>query len=273
MTHNLLCISALAYTTLDVASQISCTFRVRYRRDRSHATISLRTSTPIHGFDDEQTFTLLYDADNLVPGTTFLRPATLSVQQAQLARIARHGNPQLTTVSVNLKKPCSIWCPAYSSSIAPKAGFDAPFHQLVTFARATEVHILFDLKWLHRDKREQFQSLLRQPERYTGFPIDYSNAKGCRLADWSVFSPIEDPSLEALPSYAEASKKRSRQGKRSHAQSLPDSSLTIIAQPRSAQSSRRLQNAHSYRRLILRLRQLKKPLQHQRRVPSFHLPL
>jgi hypothetical protein len=212
MSHNLLSRPALACSTSDVAWQLSCSLLVKHREGSMRATISLQFSIPIQGFDEEQTFTCLYNADNLVPNKISLQDPIIIPSHAQLVEIARPGNFQLKTLSLNIRTPCPIWCPAFSGSIASKDGFDAPFHQLVNLAKATEILVLFDLNWLNPNKKEQLQRLITHIEEFDGFPIDEDNAKGRRLADWSVFSPIEDALPEALPSYFEASQKRSRQG-------------------------------------------------------------
>ena len=216
MAHNLVRkggIPALAYSTSDAASVSSCSLIIRHSEPHMQATISLQFSVPIHGFDDDQSFTLLYDADNLVPGTNSLGPATVSLPQARLDEISRQGNPKPRALSLTLKKPCPVRCPPSSGSVAPKHGFDSRFRQLVDLARATEVHILFDYNWLHRDYHAQFQRLINRPERLTGFRAGNSHTTLYRQADWTVFSPVEEAVSEAPPSYTNASNKRSRQGK------------------------------------------------------------
>jgi hypothetical protein len=204
-------IPVLAYPKSDPALQWSCSLLIKYCETRMLATISLRTSIPIHGYDDEQTFTLQYDGDNLVPDTLSLGPATICLSRTQLDAIARDGKPKPRCLFLNTRNPCRIWCPPSTGSIAPKHGFNAPFHQLVKLARATDVHIVFDYSWLHRDKQAQLQRIISEPGKLAGFPIDDHHAKTYRQADWSVFTPFEDVS-EAPPSYAEASNKRPRQG-------------------------------------------------------------
>jgi hypothetical protein len=203
MTYNLINkrgVPVLAYPTSDVASQWSCSLVVKHSETRMQATISLQSSLPIHGFDGEQTFTLVYDADNLVPGETCLDHTSMSLTQAQQKEIARQGSPKLKTICLTLKKPCPVWCPLSSGIIAPKHGFDSPFHQLVKLARATEIRIIFDYNWLHRDKQVQFERIVSHPEELAGFTID-NYANRYRQADWTIFSPIEDVASEPPPSY------------------------------------------------------------------------
>jgi hypothetical protein len=204
-------IPVLASPASDAAPQWPCSLAVKYLETRMQATISLQCSLPIHGSDDEQTFTLLYNADNLVPGNTSLKPPPTCLPQDRLHDIARQGNANLKILSLTLKTPCSVWCPPSSGPIAPKDGFGTAFGQFVELARTTEVHILFDWNWLHKDHHARFDRLVRHPEHLTGIPVDQASAKRYRLADWSVFSPADDVASEAPPPYTAASKKRPRQ--------------------------------------------------------------
>ena len=164
-------IPVLASPALDAAPQWSCSLAVKYLEARMQATISLQCSLPINGFDDEQTFTLLYNADNLVPGNTSLKPSPTCLPQDRLRDIARQGNANWKTLSLTLKKPCPVWCPPSPGLIVPKDGSCAAFSQFVELARATEVHILFDWNWLHKDHHERFDLLVRHPEQLTGIQI------------------------------------------------------------------------------------------------------
>lgn len=203
----------LAYSTLEPASPWLCSLLFKHSDKRKQATISLKSSISIHGFEDEQIFMFQYDADNLVPGTSSLGPATIPLPQTRLDEIARQAAPQMRTLSLSIKETCPIWCPPFSGPIAPKPGFDTPFHQLVKLAKATAVHILFDYNWLHKDHQPSFQRFISQEERLTGFPVGAYYAEHYRLADWTVFSPFD--AAQAPPSYAECSNKRPRQGKSS----------------------------------------------------------
>ena len=193
-------IPVLAYPVSDIASQWSCSLLVKHSDPRMQATISLQSTIPIHGFEDKQTFTLVYDADNLVPGETSLEDTNMSLPQTQQRKIARQGAPRMKTLCLGLKKPCPVWCPLSSGTIAPKHGFDSPFHQLVTLARATKIHVVLDYNWLHRDKQTRFERLVGHPEELIGFTVD-NYASRFRQADWTVFSPIKDAASEPPPSY------------------------------------------------------------------------
>jgi hypothetical protein len=170
-------------------------------------TLSLMSLIPIHGFNDEQPFTLIYDADNLVSGKTKLGPAAIRLPQDRLRKITRSGNPQLKTLSLTLKESCPIWGPSSPRSIAPKSGFEPSFHQLVQLAGALQVHILFDYNWLHQDQHTRFGRLFSHGEELTGLPIEQNFVKLHERIDWIVLS------ANGPPSYSDVSKKRSRRRK------------------------------------------------------------
>ncbi|RAQ99293.1 hypothetical protein DDE82_008397 [Stemphylium lycopersici] len=205
-------IPVLASLTPNAASQWSCSLVVKYlEAARPQATISLQSSVPVQGFDDNQIFTLLYDADNLVPGETRLQSSPTPLSQDRLNEIARQGNAQLKTLCLSLKAPCPMWCPRSSGSIAPKHGFDALFHQFAELAGATQVYVLFDWNWLHKDHHARFQRLFTCPELLTGIPVDHISVGRYRQADWSVFGLADHVASEAPPPYTFPSKKRRRQ--------------------------------------------------------------
>jgi len=196
-------ISVLVYSEADPKSRWLCSLSAKHSDTHMHATISLQSKIFIRGFDDEQTFTFLYDADNLVPNSNFLNPAMVSLPQAQLEKIIRQGNPQVRTLSLTTRKHCPINCPR--GSIEPKEGFEYPFHQLTKLAGATTVHIVFDHNWIHRDNDAKFKHLICHVQDFTGFPV--YNCPGRSLSDCTIFGSVVD----APPSYTE-SNKRSRQG-------------------------------------------------------------
>ncbi|PVH98324.1 hypothetical protein DM02DRAFT_596174 [Periconia macrospinosa] len=215
MTNNLFRqagIGALAYVATDnTCSLLRCTFQVKFK-DSLHATFSLQHTPHVYGFIDAQPFLLLYDADNLVPGTTTCMTAKRTLALTELSHIARNQAPEVRALSLKLKKPCAILCPNVSGSIAPQPSHEVHFCQLVDLTKALEITILFDWKWFQPKQIGQFLTIVSQPERFSGFPIDEKNLKGRRLEDWSVFSPTEQYLVESNepPSYVDASRKRAR---------------------------------------------------------------
>jgi hypothetical protein len=202
-------IPVLAYSTFDHLTPSSCILTIRHCEDPLQTTLSLLSSIPIHGCDDEQTFTLIYDADNLVSGKTKLGPAAIRLPQDRLHKITRSGNPQLKTLSLTLNDSCSIWGPLSPPSIAPKPGFESSFHQLVQLAGALQIHILFDYSWLHQDQHTRFGCLFSHGEVLTGLRIEENFAKLHRRIDLAVLSSVED--AVGPPSYSDLSNKRPRQ--------------------------------------------------------------
>jgi hypothetical protein len=99
------------------------------------------------------------------------------------------------------------------SSTVPKAGCETLSPQFVDLAKSTEIEIAFDKRWLHPNQVTSFLSIVSQPERFRGFPVDEKNLKGRRLEDWTVFSPVDEPVVlsNEPPSYTEVMGKRLRE--------------------------------------------------------------
>ena len=223
-------VPVLASARVDGAAQSCCVLVAKYCDAPLQISFYLQYTNFIHGFDDPQTFTLIYDADDLIHDATTLKTATTSLAQHQLASIARAGNPQIRVLTLTLAKPCRIRCPPSASTgiLAAKSGFEAPFHQLVKLAEATEIHILLDYNWVHADNREPLERFFTQPNLFTGFPDGNDRF---RYVDWTDFNTIEEQDAPP-PSYAkavdaDASRKRSRHGKSLRAPA--DYTITIDA--------------------------------------------
>jgi len=201
-------IPVLVSSRSDPAAPWPCTLFARYSETHLQASLYLRFSVPVNGFSQDQIFTLIYDADNLVPGVNSIKPATTSLPQDQLGELARSGNPQLRVLALAIKQPCPIHCPLSAGSLGPKNGFDAPFHQLRKIAQATEIDVLLDYNWLHVDNHAFFDKLINHPEELAGLVEDDKYTTHHRRANWTIFSPIEQ---EEPPPYAPTSHKRPRQ--------------------------------------------------------------
>ena len=218
-------VPVLASAREDGAAQSSCVLVAKYCEQPLQISFFLQYTTFIDGFDNEQTFVLIYDADNLIHGATSLKTATAPLPHDQLTSIARAGNPQIRVLTLTVARPCRIRCPPSSSTstLMSKGGYEAPFHRLVKLAQATEIDILLDYNWVHADNREPLECFFTQPNVFAGFP---DGNDGHRYADWAVFSIIEERDAPP-PSYAnvvdtDASRKRSRHGKSVHAPNLLD---------------------------------------------------
>ncbi|KAF1967196.1 hypothetical protein BU23DRAFT_301028 [Bimuria novae-zelandiae CBS 107.79] len=203
-------IPALVYSS-NPAAPSSCRLIIKYSETHKQASIILYFLAHIHGFEAEQSFVLTYDANNLVPGTSFLRPTTEHLSRAQRSQIARNDTPSCNTLHLTLRQPCTVSCPPSTSGIAPKPGHELHLHQLREHARALEICIVFDHNYLHVDCYAAFHRLVSRPENLVGIPVDKYQGTSSRQADWTIFIPIEDAAREAPPLYTDVGAKRHRQ--------------------------------------------------------------
>lgn len=181
----------------------------KYNPEETQASVSLRINVPLIGFDKEPHFTLIYGADILGSGTNISAKLTTALTQDQLNGISRNANTQIRTLSLKLKEPCPILSPL---SLAPEAkdGSESHLHRLVRIAAALEVHVVYDENHVRHDQRATFTGVIKNIETLRSPKIQYS--KPLTLANWTLFSPIEDVAPSAPPSYSDASRKRHRQG-------------------------------------------------------------
>ncbi|RMZ68313.1 hypothetical protein GMOD_00009918 [Pyrenophora seminiperda CCB06] len=200
-------IPVLVSSRSDPAALCPCTLFVNYSKVHLQASLYLRFSLPVYSYSEDQTFTLIYHAHNLVPGVNSLKPSTTTIPQDRLVALARSGSPELRVLALAIKQSCPIRCPPSTGIFRPKDGFDVPFHQLQKIAQATEIDVLFDYNWVHADKRPLLDGLIKHPEGLAGLAKDGKYTKQ-QCADWTVLGPINQ---ELPPSYASDSHKRSRQ--------------------------------------------------------------
>jgi hypothetical protein len=179
------------------------------RVDESHhkATVELQFGRKFRGVDGERRVSLVYDADNLVPGTTTLDHANSPPPPYFLSQIARHNGRNLKILSLALMERCTIrWSRALGDI---EHSLDERYQQLADLARATSLHILFDYAWLNPAKSAQFLSLVDTSKQLARYPVD--TVSQFREANWTVLVPEDAAPLEAPPSYEDASLRRSRQ--------------------------------------------------------------
>jgi hypothetical protein len=193
-------VPVLASARSDPAAQSACLLFIKYNEEPLQLSFYLQCTTSIHGYDDEQTFTLIYDADKLMHDATSLNDTTTCLSHDQLTSIARAGNPQIRALALTLAKPCQIRCPPSTGILAAKSGSEAPFHRLVNLAKATMIDVLFDYNWVHADNRPTLARFFEQSGRFAGFP---ESTVGHRYADWAVFRTVEEV-REPPPSYTNA---------------------------------------------------------------------
>lgn len=203
-------IPALASRLFDDLSPCLCSLIVKVDDAHAQATIILEFKLSSKDPGNDQVVSLVYDADNLVYGTTTLR--TASPFPPRWGEITRNGGSDLKTLSFVLRDPCPILCPvAFERDDA-----DPRFQQLEDLAKATRISVVFDYAWLHPNKSAQFSSLVGR-SRLAGIPRKNTSTL-IREADWTALAPqfknpteVEAP--EAPPPYADVSRKRSRRCK------------------------------------------------------------
>jgi hypothetical protein len=203
-------ISVLAYTS-DDPTLWPCTLFVRHC-DTPRTTLSLKFS--IRGFDKEE-FLLIYHACNLVPGKAKLDSTIIPLPQDLRERISRpdNGNPQLQTLSLTLKETCPVYGLPSSGGIAPQSDLDPSLHQLVQFAGALQIHILFDYHHVHHDQLARFKCLTDDKTVWKGSPVEPTGAKRYQLNRSSLIL-VEDAVSGAPPPYPHVpNKKRLRRCK------------------------------------------------------------
>jgi hypothetical protein len=236
-------VPALAYAVNDASLLWPCSLKILH--SDAQFVVSLGHSISIHGHDDEQLFTFRYEGDNLMPGKNSLGNVGISLSDKSLQNIARHGQPRPRTLSLTLKAPCSVWYPhGLGSGVS---SVHTCFHDLSTLARATKVHILFDINWLGKNNLARLQSVVEGSRELIGVPVIPQFARSYQQSDWSILNfvqdvksdvcfPNEDVAPEAVPSiedvihdapppYAHVSSKRSRSSRspsRTHHQHITD---------------------------------------------------
>ncbi|KAL5430526.1 hypothetical protein PMIN06_012523 [Paraphaeosphaeria minitans] len=204
-------VPALAYSS-DPTILSSCRLAIKYSKALKQAAIFLRMSLHIHGFENGQSLSLMYQADNL--SSIFMQPTTEILSADQRKEIARRGGPILKTLHLRLHTPCRIHCPSSAQSIAPKSGHDSSFYRLQDLARAVVANVIFDISYVHEKNHAAFFHLIARPDQLAALPASEPNASPHK--DWTVFvpaepvhgAPDEEDGSEAPPQYTKAPAKR-----------------------------------------------------------------
>ncbi|KAF2451157.1 hypothetical protein P171DRAFT_37 [Karstenula rhodostoma CBS 690.94] len=194
---------------------LPCRLFIKYSPNHNQAAIILSLSTHTHAFDDAQNFDLTYNADNLVPGGTFLGPAPSDLAYDQLSSIARRTtSTTFRILSLTLYTPCPIRCLPSTGCIAPKPGHAAAFRRLRDLASSTEVRVVFDGNWVQEQQYAALYRLVNHPDRLAGIPASHYQGALSREVDWTAFGPVNDDRPEAPPEapprYDQVSTKRRR---------------------------------------------------------------
>lgn len=205
-------ISVLASSRADMSLPSACSFMVKHSDAHLQASMVLKFSVLLRGFDSEQSIQLVLDADNLVPRHTKLQPTSTTVPQNLLVPILRNKgrSDSLHLFSLTLKKPCIVRYPQSEyTTIAPQSGLEEDFARLVHLANSTEIYILFDYQWLPAAKSDRLWSIVKHPDRLTGFRIEEKSTAGYQQGDWTIFAPGAND--VPPPAYGETGHKRPRQ--------------------------------------------------------------
>ncbi|KAL1591544.1 hypothetical protein SLS60_011792 [Paraconiothyrium brasiliense] len=216
-------IPALA-SCVSSTTQASCasSLVVRVSESSKQATIELEFELPVRGFETHQRITFVYDSSNFASGAIPVKGLHVSSEQTeQIARISRSPTEyKPMSMRLTLIEPCVVISP--SRSISPKEGHELRFEQVATLAKATELDIVFDSLWMHRDKDAQFRYLIANAS-LTGFAR--KNADTVKEDDWTIFGVDEAVLPDVPPPYDLTSRKHSRHSSPGSPQTCPKRSL------------------------------------------------
>lgn len=180
----------------------------RHSPTQNQISLLFATYVSVPGSDEEQNFVLVYDADNLVSGTTTLAPFAGACDPAWLEQIVRDGVPRIHILSLTLKYACSVWC-GRGEARGHVVARPTPCRQLVEIAKANKVHVILDLSWLQKNYLACLRRLTDDATGLSGFPLLENLGRRFERADWTHFQPLDS---DEPPAYSEASNKRSRRG-------------------------------------------------------------
>jgi hypothetical protein len=192
-------IPALTYSTTHANIPWPCTLKILHDSDLQFM-LSLETPVQIHGSDDKHSFVLRFDGDILIPGKSKLEGINIRLSAALVDSITRQGHSQVQTLSLSLKAPCSLWYPFTAGSEA--TSLCTPSQELVTIAKATEVRIVFDTKWVGHENLAQLRSAVEGSRQLTAIPVKseleftlshrQANLNPVEFVDPTTSSSVED---------------------------------------------------------------------------------
>ena len=203
-------VPAIAYADDSITHEPWLLGSLSFRHSSTQNQISLLFSTyvPVPDSDEEENFVVVYDADNLVSSTTTLVPFTGACDSTRLEKIVRDGVPRIHTLSLTLKRACTVWC--VHREARGHVARRTPCQQLVEIVKANKVHVILDLSWLQKNYLACIRRLADDATNLTGFPLVQTLGRRFERADWTCFQPLDS---EEPPAYLEASNKRSRRCK------------------------------------------------------------
>jgi hypothetical protein len=187
-----------AETDLDLMSRQPC--RLVFKKVAQRASIFLEFPIPTHG-SDEHAITLAYDANMLSSGEQSLeRPRdTIHLRPEEHAAITRNkSSGMIKHLTLMIKeKCCRILMPRSIENTERELGFIALYDQVVTLAKATRIHVLFDYNYVHKKDRSKFMQFILHPEKLSGYLVDVS-PEG-KLMEVDPFGPYRDTVHDVQP--------------------------------------------------------------------------
>ena len=184
---------------LDLASRQPC--RLVFKRVAKRASVFLEFCISTHDLD-EYTIALAYDADILSSGEQSLERPRNNIhlrpeEHAAIARNKSSGMVKHLTLTIK-ERCCRILMPRSIENIERGLEFITLYDQIVTLAKATRIHVLFDYNYVHKKDRSQFMQFILHPEKLSGYLIDLSS-KG-NFVEVDPFSPYRDAVHDARSS-------------------------------------------------------------------------
>lgn len=162
-------VRALVYLASDTKSLCRCTLNLKRRVQdgrRVQATLSVQFSMRVAGAPAEQTFTLLYHPENLIPGKNKIDSPVIPLFISDLQWIGRNGQSPVTrTMSLALHE-CPVLRSRPSQNVALPEKEGTSFQSFSKLANAKVIHILFDYNWLHDRNIEWFKDFIANPARF-----------------------------------------------------------------------------------------------------------
>lgn len=202
----------------DEAEGLLCILHVRHSRDKKQAVVTLGLSVPVDGMESDPSFTLVYNADIMVPDKTSLSSST-NITPPNLSKIARGGSPAPHLLSLVLSQSCPVKCSKELwKTPLPKCGSASTFHQFVKLAVATEVNIFFDYKWVPKGQKAAFRQFIQGVGERKG--LEEVPPEAYWLADSLSKSPAFDPVLDFPPAYDSEAAKRPLESKSAYVRSF-----------------------------------------------------
>ncbi|KAH6613129.1 hypothetical protein C7974DRAFT_428823 [Boeremia exigua] len=170
-------LAALAFPAPHAASTsvspVPCSLAFKYDDAARQATVLLVAtvaSIASHSSRDTHTFVLQYDADRLLPGAASLQSGSTVLSQFDgVLRAKDDRRPQVKTLAFSLERPCLVWCPG-GLFFAHKPGSEISFQHLTELASATQIHIVFDYKYLLREQLSAFRAFAKAAQDLSGYP-------------------------------------------------------------------------------------------------------